>query len=140
MLASPAEDPQINPTPTADDERERLSSILENVFRSDSEVKTLGALVDTLDHHGMAVILILFSIPAALPIPAAGYSTVLSVPLLLMGGRLLLGYNSMWLPEKFRARPFRTDSLSRFAKTMISIAQTIERFSKPRQLPLFDRD
>ena len=32
----------------------------------------------------MAVILILFALPSALPVPAAGYSTVLSIPLFII--------------------------------------------------------
>ena len=58
-----------------------LSNLIQHVFDPGRDPITCGELIDELDRHGMAVILILFSIPAALPVPAAGYSTLLSIPL-----------------------------------------------------------
>ena len=51
--------------------------------------------------------------PSALPIPAAGYSTLLSIPLFLIGFRILLGRDTLWLPERLRRRPFDPKSFSR---------------------------
>ena len=110
-----------------------LSNIIEQVFDPDREPMTCGELVEKLDHHGMAVILILFSVPAALPLPAAGYSTVLSVPLLIIGLRLLAGYDNLWLPAKLRRRPFDTARFNRrVVDGMLRLVHVVERFSSPR--------
>ena len=113
-----------------------LSSILQLIFSEDETSSTIGDLADKLDHHGMAVILILFSIPAALPIPAAGYSTVLSIPLLFIGLRLLVGKNTVWLPEAIRKREFRAKNFIKVSTKIIKIAKVVERFSKPRFVSL----
>lgn len=110
-----------------------LSSIIESVFDPKRHPITYGEMVEELDRHGMAVILILFSVPAALPVPAAGYSTLLSVPLLIIGLRLLAGYDNLWLPARLRQRPFNTASFNRrVVDAMLRLVQVVERFSSPR--------
>ncbi len=114
-----------------------LSSIIEHVFDPDRDPITCGELVEELDRHGMAVILTLFSVPAALPLPAAGYSTLLSVPLLIIGLRLLAGYDNLWLPARLRRRPFNTARFNRrVVDAMLRLVQVVERFSSPRLIGL----
>lgn len=114
-----------------------LSNIIEHVFDPERGPVNCGELVDELDRHGMAVVLILFSIPAALPIPAAGYSTLLSVPLLIIGLRLLAGYDTLWLPARLRRRPFNTDRFNRrVVDAMLRLVRAVERFSSPRFIGL----
>ena len=110
-----------------------LSNLIRHVFDPGRDPITCGELVDELDRHGMAVILILFSIPAALPVPAAGYSTLLSIPLLIIGLRLLAGYDNLWLPARLRQRPFSTAGFNRrVVDAMLRLVQVVERFSSPR--------
>ena len=110
----------------------KLSEILSEIFDPNRKSESFGELVDGLDHHGMAIVLILFAIPSALPVPAAGYSTVLSVPLMLIGIRLLLGKETIWLPKKVRARTFEPASFQKLLAPMLKLVSFIERFSKPR--------
>ncbi len=113
-----------------------LSDIIEHVFDPTQGPSTYGKLIDEIDQHGMAVILILFALPSALPIPAAGYSTVLSIPLFLIGIRLLCGYNTLWLPARMRHRTFHPEQFSRkLINAMLSLIHAVEHFSKPRLVP-----
>lgn len=110
-----------------------LSEIVANVFDETREPTTYGAIVDEIGQHGIAVILILFALPSALPIPAAGYSTILSIPLFLIGYRLLAGYDTIWLPEKLRQRAFVPKSFSRkLVGAMLRMIRFFENFTKPR--------
>lgn len=114
-----------------------LSDLIGHVFDPDRDAMTCGELVEELDRHGMAVILILFSIPAALPLPAAGYSTLLSIPLLIIGLRLLAGYDTLWLPARLRRRPFNTARFNRrVVDAMLRLVQAVERVSSPRLVGL----
>jgi hypothetical protein len=113
-------------------EGRKLSEIIGSVFCETRETTNFGAIIDELDHHGMAIILILFSIPSALPIPAAGYSTILSAPLLLIGMSFLLGKDSVWLPDKVKQREFRPADFRKLKKWMLNISRFIEKFSQPR--------
>ena len=117
--------------------RPALSDIIEHVFRPDRAPMTCGQLAEELDRHGMAVVLILFSVPAALPVPAAGYSTLLSIPLLIIGLRLLAGHDTIWLPARIRRRPFDTARFSRrVVNAMLRLVQFVERFSSRRLVGL----
>lgn len=112
----------------------KLSEIIDSVFSESRPITTIGSLIKELDHHGMAIILILFSIPSALPIPAAGYSTLLSIPLLAIGLSFILGRDSVWLPGRVKSKEFNPKAFSKIKSTMLKIATTIEKFSKPRFL------
>ena len=117
--------------------RPALSEIIEHVFDPDRDRITCGQLAEELDRHGMAVILILFSVPAALPVPAAGYSTLLSIPLLVIGLRLLAGHDTIWLPARIRRRPFDTTRFNRrVVNAMLRLVQLVERFSGRRLVRL----
>lgn len=110
----------------------RLSLILKHAFNPKRGTTKIGDLVDELDHHGMAVILILFSIPSALPLPAAGYSTVLSIPLFAIGIRLALARDTVWFPESIRRRTFDPAGLSKLMNWMLWLVEKLERVSRPR--------
>ena len=117
--------------------RPALSEIIEHVFDPDRAPITCGQLAEELDRHGMAVVLILFSVPAALPVPAAGYSTLLSIPLLVIGLRLLAGHDTIWLPARIRRRPFDTARFNRrVVNAMLRLVQFVERFSSRRLVGL----
>jgi hypothetical protein len=109
----------------------KLSAILESLF-ADSTEKTVGTIVDRLEHHGMAVVLVLFAIPSALPIPAAGYSTLLCIPLMLIGLRILSGGTSVWLPKSIRERSIQVDAKGKMYARVMKIVCTLEKFSRPR--------
>lgn len=113
--------------------QQALSDIVENVFDPTRAPTTYGKLVDEIGQHGMAVILILFALPSALPIPAAGYSTILSIPLFVIGFRLALGYDTLWLPHNLRERSFHPEKFSRkLIDGMLRLIHFVERFTKPR--------
>lgn len=114
------------------DEREKLSSIIGRVFNPHRGVTTLGAMMEELDHHGMALVLIIFSFPSALPLPAPGYSTVLSIPLMLMGIALLKGQQAVRLPVSISRKQFDLKSFSKLTRLMERIALFLEKFSRPR--------
>lgn len=110
----------------------RLSTILDHIFNPTRTQTTFGAVVDELDQHGMAIVLILFSLPSALPVPAPGYSTILSIPLLAIGVRLLRGKDTVWLPQKVRQVSFNPADFQKMKHMMQGLVSFIEKFSKPR--------
>ncbi len=113
--------------------QEALSSIVTRVFDPARAPGSFGELIDEIGRHGLAVILILFALPAALPLPAAGYSTVLSIPLYFIGFRLLLGYDTLWVPQSIRKRTFDPSRFSRkFVDRMLQLTRFMERFTRPR--------
>jgi len=111
---------------------ESLSKILSSTFSSDSSKTSVRDMVTELGHHGMAIVLIIFSVPAALPLPAAGYSTLLSLPLFIIGGRLVAGKSSIWLPDFLLNKEFEPSNFAGAIGKLVSFAELLEKFSKPR--------
>ena len=112
---------------------EKLSNILLSLFSSTEEEEiSVQKIVSNLDHHGIAMILILFSIPAAVPLPAAGYSTILAIPLYVMAFRLIAGFRTVWLPTFVSKKTIKTSTLKAAVEKIIGVVKFLEKFSKPR--------
>lgn len=112
--------------------RERLSSLIHRIFDPARGETSIGTLMKELDQHGIALVLIVFSFPSALPVPAPGYSTLLSMPLLFIGIGLLLGKKAIEFPKFVSSKTFNPAKFTKAIKLMTRIAVFLERFSKPR--------
>lgn len=110
----------------------KLSVILKNTFDPSKGETQIKDIISELDHCGMAVVLVLFSIPSALPIPAAGYSTILSLPLFLIGFRILMGHKTAWMPEVISRKKINRASFAKVIDKMLKLVSFFEKISKPR--------
>lgn len=111
---------------------EKLSAIFESFQHMDDGKPTVGSMLQKLDAQGMAAVLILFAIPSALPIPAAGYSTLMAIPLLLIGSRLLCGYHTVWLWDSALDRRLDMTSHPKTMERVLKLMRFTERFTRPR--------
>ncbi len=70
---------------------------------------TVGELIDRIGDRGFGLILLMLAMPAALPIPAAGYATPFGLVMALLGLQLAAGRKQPWLPAILRDRtvPFK---------------------------------
>lgn len=58
-----------------------------------------------LGDRGYGLLLVMLSLPSAMPVPAPGYSTPFGVALVLIGLQLLVGKKVPWLPQWVLDRP-----------------------------------
>jgi hypothetical protein len=82
--------------------RERLSTVLEGLLareHSDAGL-TLGEVFERMGDRGFGLLLVILSLPSALPIPAPGYSTPLGMLMALLAVQMMLGRTTPWLPER----------------------------------------
>lgn len=64
-------------------------------------VENIGDLAQMLSNRGVALVLLILSIPMALPIPVPpGVNIALAAPLLFITAQQVLGINNLWLPKK----------------------------------------
>lgn len=59
----------------------------------------MGSVIGAVGDKGYGLILVVLSLPSALPIPAPGYSTPFGIMLAFLGGQMVLGRRSVWLPQ-----------------------------------------
>lgn len=100
----------------------------------DTRGLSIREVTAAVGEKGFGLVLIVLSLPSALPVPAPGYSTPFGIVIALIALQMLLGRQALWIPEKLghiRIKP-------KLANTMLGTAsrflKTIERFIRPRQL------
>ena len=82
--------------------KKRASDLLRDVAkkRQQSDVILIYELKESLHEKGFGIFLLLFSLPLSIPIPVPpGYTTVFSVPLLLLSLQMMFGLDSPWIPD-----------------------------------------
>lgn len=91
-------------TPTAADAvgplpHHKLSTELQDFVASlDGEGCSLFEFLEVIGDRGFGLMLLLLAMPAALPVPAAGYATPFGLVMALLGLQIALGRPSPWLP------------------------------------------
>jgi len=109
---------------------ETLKKLLET---DDARGLSIREITDAVGEKGFGLVLIILSLPSALPVPAPGYSTPFGIVIALIALQMISGREAVWLPQKLgniRIKP-------KLANTMLGTAskflQKIERFIRPRQ-------
>jgi hypothetical protein len=118
------------------EKRQKLSEILAHIFDETRPVRTWQSVFDELEHHGLAILLVFFSLWSALPIPAAGYSTILSLPLFAIGLCFLFNRKSIALPKKIGKRNLVPGSYEKLRRWLFPALEFLERYSRPRGVAL----
>lgn len=103
----------------------------------------LGDLLAAMGDRAFGPTLLLCALPEALPLPVAGISAVVAIPLLLVSTQLMLGFRRPWLPRRLLTRPFPRQQVEPILQRAIHNLEKLERVFKPRWLcftqPLFER-
>ena len=94
---------------------------------------TLGEIVDFLHERGFGVLLFLFSLPMALPLPVPpGINVILATPLLFLTFQLVYGAKKPWLPEKARQKEFSKESFDKIVAQSTPWLNRLSWFIRPR--------
>lgn len=93
---------------------------------------TLGEVFGRIGDRGFGLLLLVLSLPSALPVPAPGYSTPFGILLFILALQMIYGRRTPWLPA--RAAGMRLKG--RFVEGMLSFLEKffgkVEFLIKPR--------
>ena len=111
-----------------------LGETLQELLNADDERGlSINEITCAVGEKGFGLLLIVLSLPSALPIPAPGYSTPFGVVMALIALQMIRDRKTVWLPQRLgtiRIKP-------KLAKTMLGTASKflnkIERYIRPRQ-------
>lgn len=92
---------------------------------------TVGKIISEMSERSYGFLLILISLPSALPVPAPGYSTPLGIIILFLGVRLLFK-KELWLPKRIMNKSLSKSLVSFILNKGIPFLKKIEYFTKPR--------
>ena len=95
--------------------------------------QNIGTLSREVGEKGFGLLLMILSLPSALPIPAPGYSTPFGIVIALIALQLLVGRRRIWLPKRLEAIRIRPKLADRMLGTAAGFLRRIERRIRPRQ-------
>ena len=117
---------------------ERVSAQIERWLASERDT-TLGGLIDVFQEKSFALTFILLLGVPALPLPTGGATHVFELIAMLVALQLVVGRDTIWLPERWREVELGTGGARmRFIRGLMKVIGWIERFSRPRLRLLFD--
>lgn len=93
---------------------------------------TIGEMTDMAGSRAFGLVLLLFALPEALPLPIAGISAVIAVPLILLSAQAALFGAEPRLPEWLRRRSIDAGLFRAVAGKAVPILRRMERVSRPR--------
>ncbi len=123
------------------EDKKLASDILKEVAdtnNNDNDKVTLFDIKTALHERGFGILIIIFSLPLSVPIPVPpGYTTILSIPLILFSLQLLFGFDSPWMPNWLERKSFQRSTLALVVEKTSPILKKIEKFMKPRMSFIF---
>ncbi|WP_264376352.1 MULTISPECIES: exopolysaccharide biosynthesis protein [unclassified Wolbachia] len=123
------------------EDKKLASDILKEVAdtnNNDNDKVTLFDIKTALHERGFGILIIIFSLPLSVPIPVPpGYTTILSIPLILFSLQLLFGFDSPWMPNWLERKSFQRSTLALVVEKTSPTLKKIEKFMKPRMSFIF---
>jgi len=112
----------------------KLSVELERYFFQEERQPevTLVDILDLTEERIFGFLLVILSLPSALPLPAPGYSIPFGILLFILALQLILGRQNPWLPEKMRKGSMPLEKVQGVVKAGIPWLRRIEALTKPR--------
>ncbi len=82
--------------------QQKLSEELRTLLQTDAEALTIAQLVDRVGDRGFGLLLLVLSLPSALPVPAAGYSVPFGILLVVLAVQMLVGKTHPVFPKRLQ--------------------------------------
>jgi hypothetical protein len=121
--------------PPTDTAHTSLAETLESILASEHEDgPSIGEITDAVGEKGFGLLLIVLSLPSALPVPAPGYSTPFGIVIALIALQMLLGRHTVWLPTRLQRIRIKPSLANKMIGAASKFLRTIEHLIRPRQL------
>ncbi|MEP0918126.1 exopolysaccharide biosynthesis protein [Leptolyngbya sp. DQ-M1] len=109
------------------------SEMLQNLLQQhDRETIRLGELIESLGSRAFGPTLLICALPEALPLPIAGVSAIIGLPLVVFSIQLLCGFSSPRLPRWLANRSFKRKDFEKIVRQILRYLQKFERLIRPR--------
>jgi len=92
----------------------------------------LRYLLDDMAERAFAPVLLLCALPEALPLPIAGVSAIIGIPLMIVSVQLLLGFAKPWLPGWIANRSLKRKDFEKVINKILQILEKFETVIRPR--------
>lgn len=113
-------------------EKRSLSDQLRALLHDEEEPLTVGRLAERVGDRGFGLLLLVLSLPSALPVPAAGYSVPFGMVLLVLALQMILGRKRPVFPRRLERMAFSRSLADRLLSGAAWIFQRLEWAVRPR--------
>jgi hypothetical protein len=112
---------------------ECLSDLLERRALTMAHDKILvGDMLELLGERSIEGMLLLLSLPMALPVPVPGLSVPFGASMMIVAAQLAVGRRHAWLPRILARRPLGAVAFGKLIEHAIPLLRRLERFVRPR--------
>jgi len=113
---------------------DKVSDTLEALSKKPQDGKTsIIELMDEFHENGIALAMIFFSLPVAIPLPyPPGFTTIIGTPLIILSFQILLGYHKVRLPQKINQYEIKNSTLTLICNKIVPILKILESYIKAR--------
>lgn len=109
-----------------------LSNTLQNLLATDRDSLTVGTIVQRVEDRGFGLLLLVLSLPSALPVPAAGYSVPFGIVLLLLALQMIAGRQRPAFPERVQRIALSPKTATRLLGAGARLFRILETLVRPR--------
>lgn len=112
----------------------KLSVELNRYFFEEERDKkvTLSDVLTLTGERVFGFLLVILSLPSALPVPAPGYSIPFGIAMFFLAIQLVIGRDRPWFPEKLLKGSMKLETVQKFVKMGLPWVKRIENITKPR--------
>ncbi len=112
----------------------RFSLELQRLLHRDdpAEPLTLAQLLEISQERMFGVLLVILSLPMAIPMPHFGLAFPVAAVLILLGGQMLLGHRLPWLPQRLLNYDMSQGWIQKLLRLGLPWLQRVERIAQPR--------
>ncbi len=93
---------------------------------------TLSSLLEISQERMFGVLLVILSLPMAIPMPHFGLALPVAVLLVLLAAQMLLGHRLPWLPQRFLDYDMGQGWIQKLLRLGLPWLQRVERIAQPR--------
>ena len=117
----------------------KLSKQIQQIFDRDGEI-SLAEILENIKFKSFGILLVIFSLPSAIPIPAPGYSIPFGLALIYLAKDIIKKRPSPKFSERILEKKIKTKKNSFLLKTMVWFLSLFENFLKPRNTEFFKKN
>lgn len=110
-----------------------LAEALQNILNRHEESPSIGELMEAVGDKGFGLLLIILSLPSALPIPAVGYSTPFGICMVIIAAQIFIGRKQLQLPKRLKKIRIPLKMVQAITKFALGFLKKTEKLIKPRQ-------
>ncbi|AHJ29166.1 exopolysaccharide biosynthesis protein [Nodularia spumigena CS-584] len=112
----------------------RLSHELQRYFFDEERTAkvTLAEILLLAKERIFGFLLVILSLPSALPVPAPGYSMPFGALIVVLAVQLIFGAEIPWLPQRMLNHPIKLETVQKLLKAGNPWLQKIEAIARPR--------